>query len=123
MPLASSGDPGPPSFSWVLWWAVQKQHSQPLLPNLNYAVHPNALTREAGTMTSIIAANISNGDEKNIKYCFFSLGCFMFSSQLQYSAVRYENQVNRPTLSPYATNVATQCHTYLVLVMSWKNCN
>lgn len=44
MPLASSGDPGPPGFSWVLWWAVQKQHSQQLLLDLNYAVHPYSLT-------------------------------------------------------------------------------
>ena len=77
MPLASSGDPGPPGFSRVLWWAVQKQHSQPLLPNHNYAVHPNSLTRDAGTMTSIIAVTISNRDEQHKidgKSVFLSLG-------------------------------------------------
>lgn len=28
LPLASSADMGLPSFSWALWWAVQKQKSQ-----------------------------------------------------------------------------------------------
>lgn len=55
MPRPSSADPGPPSFSWVLWWAVQKQQSQLLLPNLSYAVHPYSLTRQAGTMASFVA--------------------------------------------------------------------
>lgn len=55
MPLASSGDPGPPGFSRVLWWAVQKQQGQPLLPNLNYAIHPNLLIGKAGIMTSSMA--------------------------------------------------------------------
>lgn len=47
MPLASSGDPGPPGLSRLLRRAVQKQHSRPLLLNLDHAVHPNSLTREA----------------------------------------------------------------------------
>lgn len=86
MPLASSSDPGPPSFSWVLWWAVQKkQHSQQLLPNLNYAVHPNSLTREAGTMAYYGCEYLQQRQHNVLGKCafffFLSLWCFMFSSQ------------------------------------------
>lgn len=59
MPLGSSDEPGPPTLKWVLWWAVQKQHSQRLMPNFNYTVHLNSLTRKAGTMMSILAEMIS----------------------------------------------------------------
>lgn len=76
MSLASSGDPGPPSFFWVLWWAVQKQHSQQLLPNLNYAVHLHSLTRQAGTMTFIMALTIWNTDEQHE----VQDNCFMFNN-------------------------------------------